>query len=95
MKGGKGKKPRTSPHALSMFEVACQQAGLSPAPGLQCVKAVDKSFLATFESKWTGSVDLDMHFATLEPSAARWDYGAGLVLSGGEGVVWLETSSGL
>ena len=75
---------------MTVFLESTAAAELNGKPGKQAIKAEHRDQVSVGASAcFTGSVDLDHHFATAEPNANRWDYGVGF-RHGNEFALWVE-----
>lgn len=80
----------------SVFDKAVTAAGLTAAPGKT---AVDNRYRGQIDGKlantrFTGSVDMDLAFKQVEARSHRWDFGLGVLPAGKkEFAVWVEPHS--
>ena len=75
---------------MTGFLKAADAAGLQGKVGKQAIKPEYRPQVTVKGgAQFGGSVDLDAHFATVEPQAARWDYGVGFH-AGHEFALWIE-----
>ncbi|HDR27674.1 hypothetical protein [Rhodovulum sp.] len=76
---------------MTVFLDSTAAAELNGKPGKQAIKAEYRGkVLVGGGAGFTGSVDLDLHFANAEPNANRWDYGVGFS-HGNEFALWVES----
>ena len=95
MAAGKGNKrslPAKNAAVGLLFTQAATRAGLTTHAGKRAVQGVyQRGVNVKAGFAHTQSIDLDAHFAAVEPHAMRWDYGLGLRTTAGvEMAVWLE-----
>ena len=75
---------------MTGFLEAADAAGIKSKDGKQAIKTEYRPQLTVKGGAYfSGSIDLDAHFATVEPQATRWDYGVGFH-AGREFALWIE-----